>query len=221
MTSIREGKTHEYSFMINTLYAIYIAQNMTTIQKYAISRFNNVSYTAILISFAAQSLTCYCIGQYCTPSPSDDPTSNDDYGNSISDLVDSSASSYNNSFCEAKKGAKCFSAVTQVEDVITGEVRPDRTFGCLPPDESGFMQCKGNLVPHLNPTAIACCSDEDFCNKKLSPMYEIVDRDPNLGDNSSLGDLMPESVVTTIVLLVSIAVCVVLLIFVVTCVYLK
>jgi len=169
----------------------------------------------------AQSLTCYCIGQYCTPSPSDDPTSNDDYGNSISDLVDSSASSYNNSFCEAKKGAKCFSAVTQVEDALTGEVRPDRTFGCLPPDESGFMQCKGNLVPHLNPTAIACCSDEDFCNRKLSPMYEIVDRDPNLGDDSSLGDLMPESVVTTIVLLVSIAVCVVLLIFVVTCVYLK
>ena len=30
------------------------------------------------------------------------------------------------SSCEAKKGAKCFSAVAQVEDVKTGELVPER-----------------------------------------------------------------------------------------------
>ena len=58
-----------------------------------------------------------------------------------------------------------------------------RTFGCLPPDEAGLMQCKANLVPHLNPKKIACCSDEDFCNQKLTPMYDLVQPNTNSDDS--------------------------------------
>lgn len=180
-----------------------------------------------------QALTCYCIGQYCTQ-----PTSNkigsyrddDNYGgNSIAtedydeDYDSVVSSSHNNdsnlsqklSSCEAKEGARCFSAVTQVEDIISGQFRPERTFGCLPPDESGFMQCKGNLVPHLNPTNISCCSDEDFCNRKLSPEYTIIT------EPDTVAPWMPTSTATTIALLVTFAICIVMLIFIVTCVYLR
>ena len=89
-------------------------------------------------------MTCYCIGQYCTQ-----PTSNkigsyrddDNYGgNSIAtedydeDYDSVVSSSHNNdsnlsqklSSCEAKEGARCFSAVTQVEDIISGQFRPER-----------------------------------------------------------------------------------------------
>ena len=86
---------------------------------------------SLIISFVAQALTCYCIGQYCSQPPSD-PNSYEDetYPNSISDFEDYTTTSQNDSMsqfssCEAKKGAKCFSAVTQVED-ITGELRPER-----------------------------------------------------------------------------------------------
>jgi bone morphogenetic protein receptor type-1B len=54
-----------------------------------------------------------------------------------------------------------------VTDPDTNEVGPERTYGCLPPEESGLMQCRGSLVPHLNPANISCCSDEDLCNRDL------------------------------------------------------
>ena len=94
-----------------------------------------------------------------------------------------------------------------------------RTFGCLPPEESGLMQCKGNLVPHLNPKAILCCNDEDFCNQKLSPMYEYNPNDNS--EDTSLDYPFPTSDAATIALLVTFAIGVVILIFVVTCVYLR
>ena len=40
----------------------------------------------------------------------------------------------------------------------------------------GEFQCKGHVVPHSNPTSIGCCSDEDYCNIKLSPMYESAEK---------------------------------------------
>ena len=62
--------------------------------------------------------------------------------------------------------SKSNSIPLQVYDPGTASLVPERTYGCLPPDERGLLQCKGNLVPHLNPTAIACCSDQDYCNKR-------------------------------------------------------
>ncbi len=38
-----------------------------------------------------------------------------------------------------------------------------------------FFQCKGNLVPHSNPSSIACCSDGDLCNTKLLPKYQHLE----------------------------------------------
>ena len=80
-----------------------------------------------------QALTCYCIGQYCSQHPSNSGGNNKHYDNSIRDdeFEDYSSSSQNDSFsqfssCEAKKGAKCFSAVTQVEDIETGQLVPER-----------------------------------------------------------------------------------------------
>lgn len=60
----------------------------------------------------------------------------------------------------------------EVEDVEFGEYFPEWSFGCLPPDEQGFMQCMGNLVPHLQGKSIICCNNTDLCNKDQLPVYK-------------------------------------------------
>lgn len=60
----------------------------------------------------------------------------------------------------------------EVYDPEAGQLVAERTYGCMPPDhESGLLQCQGHLVPHLNPTSIACCADENYCNRHLQPTY--------------------------------------------------
>ena len=39
----------------------------------------------------------------------------------------------------------------EVLDPETDTLVPERTYGCLPADEKGLMQCKGHLVPHFYP----------------------------------------------------------------------
>ena len=56
-------------------------------------------------------------------------------------------------------------AVEEVLDPETDSLVPERTYGCLPADEQGLLQCKGHLVPHFQPRSIACCQEEDLCNK--------------------------------------------------------
>ncbi|XP_053610300.1 bone morphogenetic protein receptor type-1B isoform X1 [Plodia interpunctella] len=73
-----------------------------------------------------------------------------------------------NGTCTTQPGGYCFVAVEEVLDEVGSVVR-DRTTGCLPPEEAGFMQCKSSQVPHQHPKAIACCNDGDFCNRPLSP----------------------------------------------------
>ncbi|XP_037972718.2 bone morphogenetic protein receptor type-1B isoform X1 [Plutella xylostella] len=70
--------------------------------------------------------------------------------------------------CTTQPGGYCFSTV---EEVIgdDGALELERTAGCLPPDEAGFMQCKGSQVPHLHPKVIACCWEHDLCNQRLRP----------------------------------------------------
>jgi len=69
-------------------------------------------------------LTCFCLG-HCPKFPND-PSKN--------------------GTCEAKPGAKCFSAVEEVYDPESGKYEPERTYGCLPPDETGLLQCQGLFI---------------------------------------------------------------------------
>ncbi|CAG9788501.1 unnamed protein product [Diatraea saccharalis] len=73
-----------------------------------------------------------------------------------------------NGTCTTQPGGYCFVAVEEVLD-DAGRVVLDRSAGCLPPDESGFMQCKSAQVPHRHPKGIECCSDSDLCNLRLRP----------------------------------------------------
>lgn len=73
-----------------------------------------------------------------------------------------------NGTCELRVGGQCFSAVEEVWEPELGEYVPEWSFGCLPPAESGFMQCKGNLVPHMHEKTITCCNSS-LCNKDHFP----------------------------------------------------
>ncbi|XP_034834615.1 bone morphogenetic protein receptor type-1B isoform X1 [Maniola hyperantus] len=72
-----------------------------------------------------------------------------------------------NSTCTTQPGGYCFVTVEEVLD-DNGLVVLERTAGCLPPDESGFMQCKSSQVPHQHPKVIECC-EKDYCNRRLRP----------------------------------------------------
>ncbi|XP_066908346.1 bone morphogenetic protein receptor type-1B isoform X1 [Halyomorpha halys] len=76
-----------------------------------------------------------------------------------------------NGTCVARPGSQCFAAVEESYNPETNSYEPETYYGCLPPDESGFMQCKGHLVPHYIGKSIECCNSSDLCNKFLTPMY--------------------------------------------------
>ncbi|XP_066596963.1 bone morphogenetic protein receptor type-1B-like [Prorops nasuta] len=77
-----------------------------------------------------------------------------------------------NGTCEGPPGGYCFSVMEEVWDAENREFIPEYSFGCLPPDEQSFLQCKGYLVPHLQEKSILCCNDTSFCNKDLFPKYK-------------------------------------------------
>jgi len=120
-----------------------------------------------------------------------------------------------NGTCEAPAGAHCFSAVEEVLDPETDTLVPERSYGCLPPDETGLMQCKGHLVPHFFPRSISCCNDYDLCNKDLVPVYASSRE----GDGDD-GDALDPSVYH-VALLVSLTICLVVFIILVTLAYLR
>ena len=136
----------------------------------------------------AKALTCYCLG-HCPQHPND----------------------FNKpGTCEAKPGAKCFAAVQEVLDPETGELVPERTYGCLPPEESGLLQCKGHLVPHSNPTSIGCCNDGDLCNRNLAPMYQAST--PDLDHSDFQSEFLGIQTQTWLILLVTFMVCFLILV---------
>ena len=77
------------------------------------------------------------------------------------------------------------------------------------------MQCKGHLVPHFEPRNIACCSDQDLCNKDLVPVYQ-----PSTDHETGVSDQLHPSVYH-IALLVSLTTCLVIFILLVTFAYLR
>ncbi|XP_028156480.1 bone morphogenetic protein receptor type-1B isoform X1 [Ostrinia furnacalis] len=83
-----------------------------------------------------------------------------------------------NGTCLTQPGGYCFVAVEEVLDE-NGYIVLDRSAGCLPPDESGFMQCKSAQVPHQHPKGIECCSDRDLCNQRLSPLLPAPPAGPD------------------------------------------
>lgn len=105
-----------------------------------------MNQTNIFFLFTVLALSCYCEG-HC---PFDQQ----------------------NGTCTIRPGGHCFSAVEEIWDAELQDYVPEWSFGCLPPDEQGFMQCKGNLVPHLLGKNIICCNDTELCNKDLFPMYK-------------------------------------------------
>ncbi|XP_041364956.1 bone morphogenetic protein receptor type-1B-like [Gigantopelta aegis] len=120
-----------------------------------------------------------------------------------------------NSTCTAEPGSKCYAAVsfTDTED----EILEVWEYGCLPPEESTIMQCKGNLVPHESIKAIACCDEMNGCNKDLTPTY-VERTTTELPENNRP---VKYDSITHMALLISVTVCLVILIITVTFVYLR
>jgi len=71
-------------------------------------------------------------------------------------------------------------------------------------------------VPHYVPKSIACCHQSDFCNRLLSPMYEIRSTTPD--PNSGFGS---EENMHYLALLVSVTASLIILIVLVTYVYIQ
>lgn len=62
-------------------------------------------------------------------------------------------------------------------DLERNRLEKEFSYGCLPPHESGYMQCMGDLSPHAIPRSIQCCRDFDLCNKFLKPEYKSSQTD--------------------------------------------
>ena len=126
-----------------------------------------------------------------------------------------------NGTCQAPPGAGCFAAAEEVYDPETDSLLAERTYGCLPGEESGLMVCRGNLVPHSVPTAIQCCKEGDLCNRLLHPMYEVTRYEEEFSHTEPDTGLNVDPAIFHLVLLCSVTVSVVSLVFLVTCIYLK
>ncbi|KAK3932432.1 Bone morphogenetic protein receptor type-1B [Frankliniella fusca] len=118
-----------------------------------------------------------------------------------------------NGTCNAPQNSYCFVALNEVinsENVKEIEI----TYGCLPSNERGHMQCKGNQVPHYLQKSIACCNDKDLCNLNLHPepfraRTTTPPPDQGISDNS----------VTYIALFVSVFICLILLAILFICLW--
>ncbi|XP_046969117.1 bone morphogenetic protein receptor type-1B isoform X1 [Vanessa cardui] len=110
-----------------------------------------------------------------------------------------------NGTCTTQPGGYCFVTVEELYDE-NGVMVPERTAGCLPPDESGFMQCKSSQVPHQTPKVIECC-EKDLCNRRLRP--QLPEPPPDMTDAPGLRPAAP----TSQTILMAAALCVALLAF--------
>ncbi|XP_060599365.1 bone morphogenetic protein receptor type-1B-like [Ruditapes philippinarum] len=112
----------------------------------------------------------------------------------------------------------CFASIQAIFE--NGERIHELAYGCLPSFEGGTtMQCKANLVPHRVATAIACCDDEDLCNRGVVPIYNEVSTTP--GPDYEPKEYKRYENLTQIALLVSVSVCLIVLIVTATFVYLR
>ncbi|KAG5348460.1 BMR1B protein, partial [Acromyrmex charruanus] len=122
-----------------------------------------------------------------------------------------------NGTCDLRPGGQCFSAVEEVWDPEQGDYVPEWSFGCLPPAEGGFMQCKGNQVPHLQEKSIKCCNHTNLCNKEYFPDITHKSR-PTIDTNSPI---VVSSGVPLIILIVTLSAVFVIASIAIGIVYLK
>lgn len=118
-----------------------------------------------------------------------------------------------NGTCEIRTGGMCFTSVEAGQDENGREISI-YTYGCLPPDEGGFMQCKGHLVPHQESKSIQCCNDFDMCNYNLRPMYQ--ERPTPKNADFSTAESLPY-----LVLLTSVTICIVICLLVIAILYVR
>ncbi|KAK7506590.1 hypothetical protein BaRGS_00002065 [Batillaria attramentaria] len=121
-----------------------------------------------------------------------------------------------NGTCQAEPESKCYAAITL--HYYGDEVLETHTWGCLPPEESSLMQCKGNIVPHRTPKAIECCSDRDECNRFLRPVP--IERTTTITPGEPEVQRKNDNI-TPIALLVSVTLCLIILIIFITFVFLR
>ncbi|XP_074649583.1 bone morphogenetic protein receptor type-1B-like [Tubulanus polymorphus] len=121
--------------------------------------------------------------------------------------------------CIAKKESKCFAAVELVTDKESGQKVEVESFGCLPPEESTILSCKGDLIPHTTPRSVQCCDDKDLCNRDLHPMPKYPPTTPP----RYVPQPYPEynNNITQMALLISVTLCLIILILTVICIYLR
>ncbi|VEN60434.1 unnamed protein product [Callosobruchus maculatus] len=119
-----------------------------------------------------------------------------------------------NGTCEIRPGGMCFTSVEAEFDEGLGYDVPIYTYGCLPDDERGLMQCKGHLVPHEQSKSIQCCNDKDMCNLNLKPTY------PERPTPESPSFSSPDSLPFT-VLLTTVTFCLTLVLLVIAVVFVK
>ena len=113
-----------------------------------------------------------------------------------------------NGSCHAKPDSKCYASKKKYLDKYTDESFDAMEYGCLPPEDSSQLQCKGNLVPHTQPQGIECCDDGDLCNKDLKPEYnELV-----YSGNNANHPRPTNSPASQVALLISVTVCFTILI---------
>lgn len=82
--------------------------------------------------------------------------------------------------CSVPWGGRCFAAVEELFNPATGNLEPEYSYGCFPPGDTSFLQCKGHLVDHHIPASILCCDSGNLCNEELRPIYRPTNlTDPN------------------------------------------
>lgn len=94
-----------------------------------------------------------------------------------------------NGTCTLQEGGYCYAFVQEVVNVDLNVLEPEYSYGCLPPEESGYMQCKGDLSPHQIVRSISCCRNFSLCNQYLKPPYRgSYGPAPDLKGSSSFVD---------------------------------
>lgn len=73
----------------------------------------------------------------------------------------------------------CFAAVEEVYNPDTRMLESEFTYGCLPGDERGLMQCR--TPTYSRGKAISCCDFMDACNRVLTPYVEMRSSTPSPG----------------------------------------
>ena len=119
-----------------------------------------------------------------------------------------------NGTCSLLPGGYCFSFLQEVVNVEKNELEGEWHFGCLSPDEKGYMQCQGDLSPHEIPKSIKCCQGPDFCNKDLKPMYTPTSREDFIREmNEEYGSFFTPNIILALSIFTVLLVILLVLIF--------